>query len=62
MVLPLGNFTYDDGRISYTLAGGGNGVVAADEIDWSSTTRVNSERGVRITLRGGHANPGGAGR
>lgn len=58
MVLPLGNFTYREGRISYSLAGGGNGVIGTDEIDWSTTTRMNAERGVRVTLRGGHTNQG----
>jgi hypothetical protein len=58
MVLPVGNFTYRDGRITYTLASGGSGVISTDEIDWSATTRMNSERGVRVTLRSGHPNPG----
>jgi hypothetical protein len=61
MVLPVGNFTYRDGRIAYTLAGGGDGVISTDEIDWSTTTRLNSERGVRVTLRGGHPNQGASG-
>jgi hypothetical protein len=61
MVLPVGNFTYRDGRIAYTLAGGGDGVIGTDEIDWSTTTRLNSERGVRVTLRGGHPSQGAPG-
>src|SRR5882672_4928501 len=61
MVLPLGNFTYREGRITYTLAGGGSGVISTDEIDWSTTTRVNSERGVRVTLRSGRQNLGAPG-
>ena len=56
MVLAVGNYIYQDGRISYELAGGGNGVISTDEVDWSTTTRVNSQRGVRVTLRGGHPN------
>jgi len=56
MVLAVGNYTYQDGRISYELASGGNGVISTDEVDWSTTTRVNSQRGVRVTLRGGHPN------
>ncbi len=56
MVLAVGNYVYQDGRISYELAGGGNGVISTDEVDWSTTTRVNSQRGVRVTLRGGHPN------
>jgi len=58
MVLAVGNYTYQDGRISYELAGGGNGVISTDEVDWSTTTRVNSQRGVRVTLRGGHPSAG----
>jgi len=52
MVLAVGNYTYSDGRINYELASGGNGVISTDEVDWSTTTRVNSQRGVRVMLRG----------
>jgi hypothetical protein len=58
MVLAVGNYTYSEGRINYELASGGNGVISTDEVDWSTTTRVNSQRGVRITLRGGHPSSG----
>jgi hypothetical protein len=58
MVLAVGNYTYQDGRISYELASGGSGVISTDEVDWSATTRVNSQRGVRVTLRGGHPSSG----
>ncbi|MGA2981773.1 MAG: hypothetical protein ABSD76_19430 [Terriglobales bacterium] len=58
MVLEVGNYTYQDGRISYELASGGNGVISTDEVDWTTTTRMNSQRGVRTMLRGGH--PSGA--
>jgi hypothetical protein len=61
MVLEVGNYTYQDGRISYELASGGSGVIGADEVDWSTTTRVNSQRGVRTMLRGGHPSAGTAG-
>jgi hypothetical protein len=57
MVLEVGNYTYQDGRISYELASGGNGVISTDEVDWTTTTRLNAQRGVRVTLRGGHPNP-----
>ncbi len=53
-VLAVGNYRYQDGRITYTLANGGGGVVSAEEVDWSTTTRVNAQRGVRITLHSGH--------
>ncbi len=54
MILEVGNYTYQDGRISYELASGGSGVISTDEVDWGATTKVNSQRGVRVTLRGGH--------
>ena len=57
MVLEVGNYTYQDGRINYELASGGNGVISTDEVDWTTTTRLNAQRGVRVTLRGGHPNP-----
>jgi hypothetical protein len=61
MVLTVGNYTYQEGRISYELASGGSGVISTDEVDWTTTTRVNSQRGVRVTLRGGHPSAGSAG-
>jgi hypothetical protein len=61
MVLAVGNYTYQEGRISYELASGGSGVISTDEVDWSTTTRVNMQRGVRVTLRSGHPNGGAAG-
>jgi hypothetical protein len=60
-VLAVGSYQYQDGRITYTLARGGGGVVSTDEVDWSTTTRVNTQRGVRMTLHGGHLNPGTSG-
>jgi len=61
IVLSLGNYTYQDGRITYTLAGGGGGVISTDDIDWSTTTRVNTQRGVRLSLHGGHPIQGAPG-
>ena len=55
-VLAVGNYRYQDGRITYTLVSGGGGVVSSDEVDWSTTTRVNAKRGVRMTLHSGHVN------
>jgi len=60
-VLGVGNYQYQDGRITYTLAGGGGGVLSTEDVDWSTTTQVNNQRGVRMTLHGGHVNPEGAG-
>jgi len=56
IVLSLGNYRYRDGRITYTLANGGGGVLDADDVDWTTTTRVNTQRGVHMTLHGGHLN------
>ena len=61
MVLQVGNYTYQEGRINYELASGGSGVISTDEVDWSTTTRVNAQRGVRVTLRGGHPGAGATG-
>ena len=52
-VLSVSGYGYQDNRISYTLVGGGSGVVSGDEVDWSTTTRVNNKRGVRVTLHSG---------
>jgi hypothetical protein len=61
MALEVGNYTYQDGRINYELATGGTGVISTDEVDWTTTTRVNNQRGVRVTLRGGHPSTATAG-
>ena len=52
-VLSVSGYGSQDNRISYTLVGGGSGVIAADEVDWSTTTKVNNKRGVRVTLHSG---------
>jgi hypothetical protein len=56
--LSVSAFGYQDNRITYSLIGGGNGVISADEVDWSTTTRLNAQRGVRVTLHNSHANLG----
>ncbi|HZW79419.1 MAG TPA: hypothetical protein VFF50_03005 [Candidatus Deferrimicrobiaceae bacterium] len=61
MALSVSSYGYQDGRITYTLASGGSGVISTDDIDWATTTRVNAQRGVRVTLHGRHqsqATPG----
>ncbi|MFY9675743.1 MAG: hypothetical protein WAK13_14890 [Terriglobales bacterium] len=60
-VLAVGNYGYQDGRISYELASGGSGVISADEVDWTTTARVNQQRGVRVLLPSGHMVSGTAG-
>jgi hypothetical protein len=56
-LLSVGNYTYRDNRISYNLTAGGYGVLGSDEIDWSTTTKVNAQRGMRVTLRSGYTHP-----
>jgi hypothetical protein len=56
MVLAVGSYQYQDSRITYTLEHGGGGVVSTDDVDWNATTRVNNQRGVRVTLHSGRLN------
>ena len=55
-VLAVSGYGYQDSRITYSLVGGGTGVISTDEVDWSTTTRVNNKRGVHMTLHSGHMN------
>jgi hypothetical protein len=57
-LLSVSAYGYQDNRITYTLASGGTGVITSDQVDWNSTTRLNAQRGVRVTLHTGHTNPG----
>lgn len=52
-VLAVSGYGYQDSRITYSLVGGGTGVISTDDIDWSTTTKVNAKRGVRVTLHSG---------
>jgi hypothetical protein len=55
-ILAVSGYGYQDNRISYSLVGGGSGVISGDDVDWSTTTRINNQRGVRLTLHTGHVN------
>ena len=55
-LLALTDYTFEDGRITYTLVGGGGGVIRSGEVDWSATVRLNAQRGLRIILRSGRTN------
>jgi hypothetical protein len=55
-VLAVSGYGYQDSRITYTLVSGGSGVISTDDIDWSTTTKVNNKRGVHLTLHSGHLN------
>ena len=57
-VLSVSGYGYSDSRITYTLAGGGTGVISTDDIDWTTTTKLNSQRGIRLTLHSGHVAQG----
>jgi hypothetical protein len=60
-VLSVSGYGYQDNRITYALIGGGTGVIGADEVDWNTTTQLNAQRGLRVTLHNSHANGGAAG-
>jgi hypothetical protein len=53
-VLSVTGYGYTDSRITYSLVGGGTGVISTEDVDWSTTTRLNAERGVRVTLHNNH--------
>jgi hypothetical protein len=57
-VLAVSGYGYQDSRISYSLVGGGTGVISANDVDWTTTTRVNEKRGVRLSLHAAHTSPG----
>jgi len=54
-ILSVSGYGYTDSRITYSLVGGGTGVISTDDVDWSTTTRLNAQRGVRVTLHNSHA-------
>jgi hypothetical protein len=60
-VLSVSGYGYSESRITYTLASGGTGVISSDDVDWPATTRVNNQRGVRVTLHAGHVNQAASG-
>jgi hypothetical protein len=60
-ILSVSGYGYQDNRITYSLIGGGSGVISTDDVDWNSTTQLNAQRGLRVTLHNSHANTGTAG-
>ncbi len=52
-MLAVSGYGYSDNRITYSLVGGGSGVISTSDVDWQTTTRLNAQRGVRVTLHGG---------
>ena len=57
-ILSVSGYGYTDSRITYSLAGGGTGVISTNDVDWTTTTHLNAQRGVRVTLHNSHANAG----
>src|SRR5579872_397176 len=57
-MLSVSGYGYQDSRITYSLIGGGTGVISTDDVDWSTTTRLNAQRGVRVTLHNSHTTTG----
>ena len=55
-VYAVSDYWIDNNSLSYVLANGSAGAVALGDMDWGSTTQLNSERGVRVILRSGQAN------
>ena len=60
-ILSVSGYGYQDNRITYSLIGGGTGVITTDQVDWNSTTQLNAQRGLRVTLHNSHASSGTAG-
>jgi hypothetical protein len=54
-ILWVSGYGYADSRITYSLVGGGTGVISTDDVDWSTTTQLNAKRGVRLTLHNSHS-------
>jgi len=60
-ILSVSGYGYQGDRITYSLIGGGSGVISTSDVDWNSTTQLNAQRGIRVTLHNSHANAGTAG-
>src|SRR5215472_2564531 len=50
-VYAVTNYSVDNGSLSYTLPSGSNGAIPLQDINWETTTRLNSERNVTVTLK-----------
>ena len=60
-VLSVSGYGYQGDRLTYSLIGGGSGVISTNDIDWNSTTQLNAQRGIRVTLHNAHETSGTAG-
>ena len=50
-VLAVSSYQRDNDTLSYVLTSGTPGTLELRDVDWATTTRLNQERGVRVTLR-----------
>jgi hypothetical protein len=50
-VYAVTEYSVDNGTLSYTLPSGSNGSIPLQDINWESTTKLNSERNVKVTLK-----------
>lgn len=47
------DYWIDDGRLTYILSDGTQRTADLSDVDWGRTTRLNSERGIKVALRSG---------
>lgn len=52
IVIPVQQYWRDGEVLKYVLTTGDKGSVSLDRIDWSSTARLNWQRGIRVSLHG----------
>jgi hypothetical protein len=52
-VYAVADYWRDEDRLAYVLANGKEGQVDLSELDWKTTTQLNVERNVKVTLRDG---------
>jgi hypothetical protein len=52
-VYAVADYWRDEDRLAYVLANGKEGQVDLSELDWKTTTQLNAERNVKVTLRDG---------
>jgi len=50
-VYAVSQYSVDNGTLSYTLPSGGNGSISLADIDWETTTKLNSDRNVHVTMK-----------
>jgi hypothetical protein len=50
-VYAVTDYSVDNGSLSYTLPSGSNGSIPLQDIDWETTTKLNSERNVKVMLK-----------